>query len=100
MSDTLDTATPRNLLIDSGDGRGARNPDADEAIAVSDSTVLQVGTPNADGSVSVTGLTDGFATITVAPGAADTNSSAGSDDITVTTTVVTPPQTPLTVSLA
>ena len=98
MADTLDTAKPRNLLVDSGDGRGARNPDPDEEIAVSDPSILQVGTPNADGSVLVTGLTDGTATVTVSPGAADTNNSAGSDDITVTTTVVVPP-TPLTVSL-
>ena len=100
MADTLDTATPRNLLVDSGDGRGARNPDADEAIAVSDSTILAVAAAASDGSVTVSGLLDGSATITVSPGAADANSSAGSDDITVSTAVVTPPQTPLTVSLA
>ena len=100
MADTLDTATPRNLLVDSGDGRGPRNPDADEAIAVSDSTILSVAAAAADGSVSVSGLLDGTATITVSPGAADTNNTAGTDDVTVTTSVVTPPQTPLTVSLA
>jgi len=94
MADTLDTATPRNLLVN------GRNPFADEVITVSDSSILQIGTPNADGSVTVTGLSDGTATITVVPGSEsdDTGFGPGSDDITVTTTVVTPP-TPLTVSL-
>ena len=94
MSDTLDTATPRNLLVN------GRNPFPDEQISVSDSTILQVGTPNADGTVTITGLADGTATITVNPGTEsdDAGFGPGSDDITVTTTVVTPP-TPLTVSL-
>ena len=92
MADTLDTATPRNLLVN------GRNPFADEVITVSDSSILQVGTPNADGSVTITALAVGEATITVAPGSEDAGFSEGSDDITTTTTVVTPP-TPLTVSL-
>jgi hypothetical protein len=96
VADTLDTATPRSILVDSGDGRGARNPDADEAIAVSDSSILSVAAPDANGAVFVSGLVDGSASITVSPGAADANSSAGSDDITVTTAAVL---TPLTVSL-
>ena len=94
MSDTLDTSAPRNLLVN------GRNPFPDEVITVSDQNVLSVGAPNADGTVTVTGLADGTATITVAPGAEaeDAGFAAGSDDITVTTTVVVPP-TPLTVSL-
>ena len=44
----------------------------------------------------VTGLADGTATITVAPGTEDDNRTAGSDDITVITSV---PPTPLVVSL-
>ena len=90
MSDALDTATPRLLLVD------GRNPFADETITVSDATILQVGTPNADGTVLVTGLLAGTATITVTPGSEDTNRTAGSDDITVST--ATPP-TPLAVTL-
>ena len=95
MADTLDTATPRNLLVN------GRNPFADETITISDSTILSTASvDNGDGSstVTVTGLLDGTSTITVAPGTEDTGFSEGSDDITVTTTVVTPP-TPLTVSL-
>ena len=91
MADTLDTATPRSLLVN------GRNPTADEVITVSDPSVLQVGTPNADGSVTVTGLLDGEATISVAPGAGDAGFSEGSDDVTVSTVVVT---TPLVVTLA
>ena len=90
MSDTLDTATPRPLLVD------GRNPTADETITVSDSAILSVGAPDADGVVLVTGTADGAATITVDPGADDTNRTSGSDDITVTTTVE---PTPLVVSL-
>jgi hypothetical protein len=93
VSDTLDTATPRKLLVD------GRTPFADETITVSDATILSVAAADANGDVFVTGLADGTATITVAPGSEDAGFSAGSDDITVTTTVVTPP-TPLTVSLA
>ena len=90
MSDTLDTATPRRLLVD------ARDPAADEAITVSDDTILSVAAPDGNGQVFVTGLADGSATITVAPGAADVNRTDGSDDITVSTTV---PATPLAVTL-
>ncbi len=90
MSDTLDTATPRRLLVD------GRNPSADEVISVSDDTILSVAAADGDGNVLVTGLADGTATITVQPGAADVNESAGSDDITVSTTVAA---TPLTVTL-
>ena len=94
MSDTLDTATPRTLLVQ------GRNPFADEAITISDSTILSTASvDNGDGSVTVTvtGLLDGLSTISVAPGTEDAGFSAGTDDITVTTTVA---QTPLTVSLA
>ena len=90
MSDTLDTATPRRLLVD------GRDPSADEAISVSDDTILSVAAPDGNGQVFVTGLADGTATITVNPGAADTSRSAGSDDITVTTFVA---PTPLAVTL-
>jgi hypothetical protein len=93
MSDTLDIATPRNLLVD------GRNPFADEVITVSDPTILSVAAPAADGTVSVTGLLAGTATISVAPGSEDGTETAGSDDITVTGTVVTPP-TALSVTLA
>lgn len=90
MADTLDTATPRRLLVD------GRNPFADEAISVSDPAVLSVAAPDDQGNVFVTGVADGTATITVEPGAEDINRSAGSDDITVTTFV---PPTPLAVTL-
>jgi len=90
MSDTLDTATPRRLLVD------GRDPSSDEAITVSDPAILSVAAPDANGQVFVTGLSDGSATITVDPGAADVNRSSGSDDITVTTFV---PPTPLAVTL-
>jgi hypothetical protein len=90
MADTLDTATPRKLLVD------GRQPTADEAITVSDDTILSVAAPDANGDVFVTGTADGTATITVAPGAADTNRTDGSDDITVTTAVA---PTPLAVTL-
>lgn len=95
MSDTLDTATPRALLVN------GRNPFADEVITVSDASILQVGTVNADGTILITGLADGTATVTVAPGAEadDAGFGSGSDDITVSTTVVVPPS-PLIVSLA
>lgn len=90
MSDTLDTATPRRLLVD------GRDPTTDEAISVSDPNILSVGAPDANGQVFVSGLADGSATISVDPGAGDTNRSTGTDDITVTTFV---PPTPLTVTL-
>lgn len=90
MSDTLDTATPRRLLVD------GRDPSADEAISVSDSSILSVAAADVNGQVFVTGLTDGSATISVEPGADDANRSTGSDDITVTTFV---PPTPLAVTL-
>jgi hypothetical protein len=90
MADTLDTATPRKLLVD------GRAPFADEVITVSDSTILSVAAADANGDVFVTGLADGTATISVAPGSEDTGQSAGSDDITVTTTA---PATPLAVTL-
>lgn len=92
MADTIDitTAATRPLLVD------GRAPFADEVITVSDPTILSVAAPDADGNVFVTGLADGTATITVAPGAEDTNRLPGSDDITVETSV---PPTPLVVSL-
>lgn len=90
MSDTLDTGSTKTLLVD------GRNPFADEVITVSDQNVLGVVT-NSDGSVSITGLADGTATITVAPGSEDVNKTAGSDDVTVATAV---PPTPLAVTLA
>lgn len=91
MSDTIDTtAAPRKLLVN------GRSPFADEVISVSDPTILSVAAPDANGDVFVTGLADGTAIITVEPGSEDTNSSAGSDDITVTTPV---PPTPLVVTL-
>jgi hypothetical protein len=84
MADTLGT-TPRLLLVD------GRNPTADEAITVSDPTLLTVAA-QADGTTLVTALTAGTCTITVAPGAADIDRTAGSDDVTVTSS-------PLVVSL-
>jgi hypothetical protein len=90
MSDTLDTATPRRLLVD------GRDPASDETVTVSDDTILSVAAADGNGQTFVTGLTDGTATITVAPGAADAGRSEGSDDITVSTTV---PATPLEVTL-
>lgn len=88
MADTIDpTAAPRRLLVD------GRDPFADEAISVSDDTILTVAAPDANGQVFVTGLADGTATVTVAPGSEDTNRTAGSDDITVAT------PTPLVVTL-
>lgn len=90
MADTLETTTPRLLKVD------GRDPSADESIAVSDPTILSFAT-QPDGTVLVTGLLDGVATITVAPGAADVNRLPGTDDITVITPV---PPTPLVVSLA
>ena len=90
MSDTLDTATPRRLLVD------GRDPFADEAITVSDDTILSVAAPDANGQTFVTGVADGQATITVSPGAEAVNRSEGSDDIVVSTFV---PPTPLAVTL-
>lgn len=92
MSHTIDitTAATRLLLVD------GRDPSADELITVSDTTILSVAPADANGQTFVTGLADGTATITVDPGAADTDRSAGSDDITVITSVVA---TPLVVSL-
>ena len=95
MSDTLDaSAAPRRLLVD------GRNPFADEAITVSDPSILTVAPADADGNVFVS-VTDGaadqaVATISVDPGSEDTNRTSGSDDITVT---VPAPPTPLAVSL-
>ncbi len=91
MADTLETTTPRRLLVD------GRDPFADEAITVSDPAILSVAAPDANGQVFVTGIADGTATITVAPGSEDANRTAGTDDVTVTTPV---PPTPLVVSLA
>lgn len=88
--DTLDTATPRILLVD------GRNPTADETITVSDEAILSVAAPDDTGAVFVTGLADGTATITVSPGAEDVNRLEGTDDITVATAVA---PTPLVVSL-
>jgi hypothetical protein len=90
VADSLDTATPRILLVD------GRNPLADEVITVSDPAILSVAAPDDTGAVFVTGVADGVATITVDPGAEDVNRTSGSDDITVSTTV---PATPLVVSL-
>ena len=93
MADTLDTVSrPTASLLVNG-----RNPFADEVITVSDSSILQVGTPNADGSITITALADGEATITVAAGSEDAGYTDGTDDVTVTTTVAL---IPLTVSLA
>ena len=98
MSDALDiTSKPSGTLLVNG-----RNPFNDETITISDATILsQASVDNGDGSatVTITALADGTATITVAPGTEDAGFSEGSDDVTVTTTVVTPP-TPLTVTLA
>ncbi len=91
MSDTLDTSAPRRLLVDS------RDPFADEAISVSDASILSVAPPDGNGQVFVTGLADGVATITVAPGTEDLLRLPGSDDVTVTTAA---PPTPLVVTLA
>ena len=91
MSDTLDTtASPRRLLVD------GRDPFADETITVSDPAILAVAAPDGNGQTFVTGLADGLATITVAPGGEDVNRLPGSDDVTVTTTI---PATPLVVTL-
>ena len=91
MADTLDTATPRKILVD------GRQPFADEAISVSDTAILTIAAADANGDVFVSGRSvDGFATITVQPGAADVNRSAGTDDITVSTFVA---PTPLAVTL-
>jgi len=96
MADTLDTvAKPTGTLLVQG-----RNPFADETITISDPSIISTtSVDNGDGTVTVTvtGLVDGLSTITVDPGAEDAGFSAGSDDITVTTTV---PPTPLTVTLA
>ena len=90
MADVLETTTPRLLKVD------GRDPFADEAVSVSDPTVLSV-VLQGDGTTLVTGLVDGTATITVSPGSEDVNRTAGSDDVTVTTPV---PPTPLVVTLA
>jgi hypothetical protein len=95
MSDALDSATPKKILVDSHDGNGSRNPSADEVITVSDSTILSVAAADADGNVFVSvtaGAADqALATISVAPGAADVGQSAGSDDVTVTVAAVLVP---------
>lgn len=88
MSDTLETAIPRKLLVD------GRTPSADEAITVSDPSILSVAAPDANGDVFVTALAAGEATVSVAPGAADAGRSEGSDDITATVSL-----TPLEVTL-
>lgn len=91
MADTIDiTSGPRRLLVD------GRDPFADEAISVSDGTIITVAGPDANGQFFVTGLLDGTATITVSPGSEDSNRIPGSDDITVITS--TPPS-PLVVTL-
>ena len=90
MADTIDTGSSKKLLVD------GRNPFADETISVSDGTILSVAAADVDGNVLVTALADGVATITVSPGAEDTNRTAGSDDVTASTPV---PPTPLAVSL-
>lgn len=91
MADTIDTtAAPRRLLVD------GRDPFADETIDINDSSVLSVSAPDENGQVFVTGLSDGVATITVSPGSEDVNRTAGTDDVTVTTTV---PPSPLVVTL-
>ena len=94
MADTLDTATPRKVLVD------GRQPFADEVITSSDTTILTITAADANGDVFATGVADGAATISVAPGTEDVNKSAGSDDITVSTAVVIVPPTPLAVTLA
>jgi hypothetical protein len=93
MTDTLDVAAKasRRLLVD------GRDVAADEAVTVSDSSIFTVAAPDANGQTIVTGIADGTATVNVAPGAADANRTAGSDDITVVN--ATSASTPLVVSL-
>lgn len=92
MADTLVLGTPRRLLVD------GRDPSADEVITAG--ADLVVAAPDANGQVFVSAAdtaTDGEATtISVAPGAADVNRTAGSDDITISVPV---PPTPLAVTL-
>ena len=90
MADTLELGTPRKILID------GRQPFADEVITSSDETILTIAAADANGDVFATAVADGEATITATPGAEDTNRTAGTDDVTVSTPV---PPTPLAVSL-
>lgn len=86
----------KQLLVD------GRDPTADEAISVSADGILSIAPPDADGHTFVTAVADGTATISVQPGAADTDKSAGSDDVVVSVAAVIPvpvPSTPLVVSL-
>src|ERR1700675_1987658 len=93
MADTLVAGTPRRLLVD------GRNPTADEAITAG--ADLDVAAADTDGNVLVSAGAAGFdgdlTSISVAPGAADVNRTAGSDDITLSVPVVVVP-TPLAVT--
>ena len=92
MSDTLAVGQSRDLLVE------GRNPFVDEAISEdSAGAIIAIG-PVVEGQpVTVTGVSAGTATITVAPGSEDGSRTAGSDTITVTAPVDT---SPLNVSLA
>lgn len=90
MADTLAVGATKNLLVD------GRNPFADEAVSEDGAgAVISIGAAAADGTVSVTGVAEGTATITVQPGAEteDAQKSAGTDTVTVFTA------TPLAVTL-
>jgi hypothetical protein len=95
MADTLDTTQPpRRLLVD------GRDPFADETVTTDDPSgaLLTIDTTSSPGQTLVVGTAgaNGSATITVTPGSEDTNRTAGSDIITVTTPA---PPTPLVVTL-
>ena len=83
----------RSLLVD------GRDPFADEAISVSDPSILSIAAPDGNGQVFGTALADGAVTVTVDVGSEDTNRTAGTDDVTVALVVVVAP-TPLLVSFA
>jgi hypothetical protein len=89
MSDTFVDTTPRRLLVD------GRDPFADETVNVSDSSLLSIAAPDADGKVFGTAIANGAVSVTVDPGAADVNRTQGSDDVTISLPAVT---TPLVVS--
>ncbi len=92
MSDTLEIGGTKLLKVE------GRDPFTDEAISEdSAGAIIAIG-PVVDGQpVTVTGVSAGTATITVAPGSEDGSRTAGSDTITVTAPVDT---SPLNVTLA
>jgi uncharacterized protein YjdB len=92
MADTIEVGATKLLKVE------GRDPFADEtATEDSGDVIITIGAAAADGTVSVTGITEGTANITVQPGSEDGARTAGTDTVTVVAAADT---SPLNVSLA